>query len=30
VITLNDEIKLLVGNVFLAGATIAYLGPFTG
>ena len=30
VITLNEEIKLLIGNVFIAGATIAYLGPFTG
>ena len=30
VVTLNEEIKLLVGNVFIAGATIAYLGPFTG
>ena len=30
VTTLSEEIRLLVGNVFLAGATIAYLGPFTG
>ena len=30
VLTLAEEIKLLLGNVFLAGATISYLGPFTG
>jgi dynein heavy chain len=27
---LGEEIKLLLGNVFIAGATISYLGPFTG
>jgi dynein heavy chain len=28
--TLGEEIKLLLGNVFMASATISYLGPFTG
>lgn len=30
VISLTEEIKLLLGNVFLAGSTVSYLGPFTG
>ena len=30
VLFLTEEIKLLIGNVFIAGATISYLGPFTG
>ena len=28
--SLAEEIQLLLGNVFLAGSTVAYLGPFTG
>jgi len=27
---LGEEIKLLLGNIFLASATISYLGAFTG
>lgn len=30
VLTLTEEIKLLLGNVFLSSATISYLGPFSG
>ncbi|KAL4466850.1 hypothetical protein ABPG74_010447 [Tetrahymena malaccensis] len=28
--TLGDQIKLLVGDVFVAGASVTYYGPFTG
>jgi hypothetical protein len=27
---LKDELDVLLGNVFLAAASIAYYGPFTG
>ena len=27
---LTEEIKLLIGNVFIAASSVAYYGPFTG
>ena len=28
--TLGQEIKLVMGNVFIAASSVAYYGPFTG
>jgi dynein heavy chain len=30
VIILKDELDVLLGNVFLSAASVAYYGPFTG